>query len=338
MTGLGPKELSVKFNIPRSTIKRILERSNVLLNNKEANRLSGIKKRNIPYKEIVLQNGYKSKKIDGKRYLEHRLVVEKELGRKLKSEEIIHHIDNDKQNNNIENLVVLSNKEHAQLHASYDAIIGKLIKDGTAWFNKEKNIVEYIGPKLYSDSDWDYAKVYLAGPMEKSLDCVSWRKEITEKLVSFGMKKENILDPSNKPKIKGSLSLSDEQKIIKELKEKNDWKELEIFMKKIMRADLKMVDQSDFIIANLSEQVLTVGTIHEIIVARNQKKPVFLIVKDRTNFPSLWLAALIEQEDRVCESLDEVIQKLSIIKNSGPQTARDAREWILFDLGKKDNE
>ena len=48
---------------------------------------------------------------------EHQLVVEEALDRYLRKGEVVHHIDFNKQNNDIENLVVLSNSDHARLHA-----------------------------------------------------------------------------------------------------------------------------------------------------------------------------------------------------------------------------
>jgi hypothetical protein len=47
---------------------------------------------------------------------EHRLVVEKELGRLLKPDEIIHHIDGNTLNNNLSNLLLLTKSEHTTLH------------------------------------------------------------------------------------------------------------------------------------------------------------------------------------------------------------------------------
>jgi hypothetical protein len=47
---------------------------------------------------------------------EYRLIVEKKLGRYLKSDEIIHHINGDMKDNRIENLKVVTRSEHIKIH------------------------------------------------------------------------------------------------------------------------------------------------------------------------------------------------------------------------------
>lgn len=56
-------------------------------------------------------------KVNGILYYEHRIIMEQHLGRKLKSTEIVHHIDGNPQNNDISNLELLnSQSEHAKMH------------------------------------------------------------------------------------------------------------------------------------------------------------------------------------------------------------------------------
>jgi hypothetical protein len=46
----------------------------------------------------------------------HRWVIEKEIGRTLTSNEIVHHINHNKLDNRLENLQVMSKKEHSLIH------------------------------------------------------------------------------------------------------------------------------------------------------------------------------------------------------------------------------
>lgn len=56
-------------------------------------------------------------KRQGNYVFQHRLVMERFLGRYLLSTESVHHRDGNKQNNRIENLQLISPREHASLHA-----------------------------------------------------------------------------------------------------------------------------------------------------------------------------------------------------------------------------
>lgn len=51
--------------------------------------------------------------------LAHRLVMEEKLGRLLKENELVHHLDGNTKNNNPDNLVVVSTIEHMKLHGMY---------------------------------------------------------------------------------------------------------------------------------------------------------------------------------------------------------------------------
>lgn len=60
------------------------------------------------------------------RVLKHRLVVEEKLKRKLHRHEVVHHIDGDNTNNDITNLMVVTQSEHINLHRN-DLNAGKVV-------------------------------------------------------------------------------------------------------------------------------------------------------------------------------------------------------------------
>lgn len=59
---------------------------------------------------------YKKISVDGVKIDEHRYIMEAYLNRKLNFNEVIHHKDGNKQNNDISNLEVMSRSEHNKLH------------------------------------------------------------------------------------------------------------------------------------------------------------------------------------------------------------------------------
>ncbi len=69
--------------------------------------------------------------------LEHRLIVEQELGRHLTKKDVVHHKDLNKQNNSLDNLLLTNNSEHLAIHNSLDRCARYFLKLGMIRFNNE---------------------------------------------------------------------------------------------------------------------------------------------------------------------------------------------------------
>lgn len=73
----------------------------------------------------------------------HRALIEKALGRKLNKTEIVHHIDGDKDNNDLSNLHLFpSRAEHLNAHKSAGKGLRKLFRKGLITFNRITGLYE----------------------------------------------------------------------------------------------------------------------------------------------------------------------------------------------------
>ena len=129
-------------------------------------------------------------------------------------------------------------------------------------------------------------RVYLSGPMdfvgsrviEKFL---GWRSILTPILKALNI---TVLDPWNKPTIKGHKNYGQEGVVYsKEEYEKDFWENDETRARfetdfwETVHIDLRMVDLADFILTFVPTNIYSVGTVHEIVTARLQIKPVLMI-------------------------------------------------------------
>ena len=67
----------------------------------------------------IKNDGFKSNnnyERDKSGHVLHRVIAEEVLGRKLEYNEVLHHLDGNSKNNNLENLMLLSRSNHSSLH------------------------------------------------------------------------------------------------------------------------------------------------------------------------------------------------------------------------------
>lgn len=115
--------------------------------------------------------------------------------------------------------------------------------------------------------------VYLCGNLYADLDnAIDWRTSIYESLSRF---KINILDPCKKTSQNVSEIGEDREKW-KDIIKNERWGELKKEFWPIVRYDLRAVDKCDFVIFAYNPEIPTIGSVHELVVANFEKKPILL--------------------------------------------------------------
>jgi hypothetical protein len=141
------------------------------------------------------------------------------------------------------------------------------------------------------------ATVYLSGPMDfvasrEEEKKYGWRNRVATFLKHCGV---TVYDPWNKPPVAGLAHYGKEDEF--STNKRNNWTyadsregdrtraELCAEFWPTLHIDLRMTDTADFLVAFCPTNVYSVGTVHEIVMARLQHKPV-LFVSPPVTFPS----------------------------------------------------
>jgi hypothetical protein len=132
-------------------------------------------------------------------------------------------------------------------------------------------------------------RVYLSGPMDFVASRADeakfgWRTRVGQFLAGKGV---TVFDPWNKPQVRGLQDYGRESVDSNEVR--HNWTfspgpkgararaMVSDTFRETQHIDLRMVDTSDFVVAYCPTNIYSVGTPHEIIVARQQRKPVLFV-------------------------------------------------------------
>ena len=177
---------------------------------------------------------------------------------------------------------------------------------------------------------------YLAGPIDFVDDRgVGFRKTLKEKLLSIGLEENMILDPTDKPvTYSGYADFDTEKDYYYSLRKHGHWDELQKMCQMTMHVDLRLVDKSDVVIAVLNPDVPMFGTIHEIVEARQQKKPVLMIDPRGREGTSIWAIGLVGYK-HIFKTIDEAVDYMADILH-GRMNA-DHTEWLFLNFNSEKN-
>ena len=100
----------------------------------------------------IINASYKTIQVNKKQVRLHRHIIEEFLGRKLSSDEVVHHKDGNKLNNDIGNLEILTRSEHLKKH--YKEIGGQRYQ-----FKKLYDLDKEKIKELYQDPNMTHKKL-----------------------------------------------------------------------------------------------------------------------------------------------------------------------------------
>lgn len=163
----------------------------------------------------------------------------------------------------------------------------------------------------------DGACGYLSGPMEFVADHgVEWRRKFIQ-LVKDRNLNIDLIDPTDKPGGE-DIKIGENKAEQERLQREGRWEELQRYVHKYRRYDLRFVDNCDFLVVVVDPRVPQWGTSNEVYLAEQQHKPMFFVCDGGMKNLPRWLFDVVDIGDHwtrcnVFDSIEAVVDELSAL-------------------------
>jgi len=170
-----------------------------------------------------------------------------------------------------------------------------------------------------------HMRTYLVGAMDRVPDGgIGWRKAITPMLQELSV---NVINPCDKP-IESAKEGPDTRTIINYYKQTGQFDKIRDEYGHIRNADLRCVDVSDFIIANIDMNVHMCGSYEEISTANRQKKPVLVWCEQGKMLAPNWLFFMLPHE-HIFSSMDQLLAYLYDVSRTKEKSK--LKRWFFYE-------
>ncbi len=169
-------------------------------------------------------------------------------------------------------------------------------------------------------------KVYLIGNIQFN-DSINldWRETVEKEFAKLNI---TCLNPLKNTFINFEVEGKNIQESLNGLLKRGHYNLVHESFKQIIRRDTACVDRADFVVAYIKPKISTFGTIHEIVLATQLHKPVFIIIDGGYKNLPLWLCGLIDKKSYIYSSVKNLVDMITKINDN--KIKLDSKKWRLL--------